>query len=76
LNLDDDARAAGQPAVTGTVGGGEQDLACRIIHWQTRRQLDHVHLMKSMAMGVLARALKCHPAVLVFPGWNAEQSAT
>jgi hypothetical protein len=25
---------------------------------------------------VLARALRCHPAVLVFPGWDAhEQSA-
>ena len=25
---------------------------------------------------VLARALRCHPAVLVFPGWNiAEESA-
>ena len=22
---------------------------------------------------VLARALKCHPAVLVFPGWNIER---
>ncbi len=22
---------------------------------------------------VLARALKCHPAVIVFPGWNVEQ---
>ena len=22
---------------------------------------------------VLARALKCHPAVLVFPGWEAEE---
>lgn len=22
---------------------------------------------------VLARALKCHPAVLVFPGWDLEQ---
>jgi len=22
---------------------------------------------------VLARALKCHPAVLVFPGWDAEK---
>ena len=22
---------------------------------------------------VLARALKCHPAVLVFPGWEAQQ---
>lgn len=22
---------------------------------------------------VLARALKCHPAVLVFPGWNVSQ---
>ncbi|MFO7787892.1 MAG: hypothetical protein R6W87_09010 [Halospina sp.] len=21
---------------------------------------------------VLARALRCHPAVLVFPGWNVE----
>lgn len=24
---------------------------------------------------VLARALKCHPAVLVFPGWEIEGSA-
>ena len=24
---------------------------------------------------VLARALKCHPAVLVFPGWDAVESA-
>ncbi|MEN8214353.1 MAG: helix-turn-helix transcriptional regulator [Pseudomonadota bacterium] len=24
---------------------------------------------------VLARALKCHPAVLVFPGWDVEQSS-
>ncbi len=24
---------------------------------------------------VLARALKCHPAVLVFPGWEVENSA-
>lgn len=24
---------------------------------------------------VLARALKCHPAVLVFPGWEVESSA-
>lgn len=23
----------------------------------------------------LARALKCHPAVLVFPGWNLEQES-
>lgn len=23
----------------------------------------------------LARALKCHPAVLVFPGWEPEQAA-
>lgn len=23
----------------------------------------------------LARALKCHPAVLVFPGWTLEQTA-
>ena len=22
---------------------------------------------------ILARALKCHPAVLVFPGWDVEQ---
>ena len=22
---------------------------------------------------VLARALQCHPAVLVFPGWNSDQ---
>lgn len=25
---------------------------------------------------VLARALKCHPAVLVFPGWDEAESAT
>jgi len=24
---------------------------------------------------VLARALKCHPAVLVFPGWDVDQAA-
>lgn len=24
---------------------------------------------------MLAKALKCHPAVLVFPGWELEQSA-
>lgn len=24
---------------------------------------------------ILARALKCHPAVLVFPGWDLERSA-
>ena len=24
---------------------------------------------------VLAKALRCHPAVLVFPGWDIEQSA-
>jgi transcriptional regulator with XRE-family HTH domain len=24
---------------------------------------------------ILARALKCHPAVLVFPGWNIEAAA-
>jgi transcriptional regulator with XRE-family HTH domain len=24
---------------------------------------------------VLARALKCHPAVLVFPGWDAEEQS-
>lgn len=24
---------------------------------------------------VLARALNCHPAVLVFPGWNVENEA-
>ena len=24
---------------------------------------------------VLARALKCHPAVLVFPGWNMDQES-
>ncbi len=24
---------------------------------------------------VLARALRCHPAVLVFPGWDIEESA-
>lgn len=24
---------------------------------------------------ILARVLKCHPAVLVFPGWNVEKEA-
>jgi len=24
---------------------------------------------------VIARALKCHPAVLVFPGWNIERES-
>ncbi len=24
---------------------------------------------------VLARALQCHPAVLVFPGWNSDRDA-
>lgn len=24
---------------------------------------------------ILARALKCHPAVLVFPGWDADQES-
>lgn len=24
---------------------------------------------------ILARALKCHPAVLVFPGWQVDESA-
>jgi transcriptional regulator with XRE-family HTH domain len=24
---------------------------------------------------VLARALKCHPAVLVFPGWNVDEES-
>ena len=24
---------------------------------------------------ILARALRCHPAVLVFPGWNIEEAA-
>jgi transcriptional regulator with XRE-family HTH domain len=25
---------------------------------------------------VLARALRCHPAVLVFPGWDVEREST
>lgn len=33
-----------------------------------------VHLGSERAK-VLARALKCHPAVLVFPGWDALESA-
>lgn len=24
---------------------------------------------------ILARALKCHPAVLVFPGWESEEQS-
>ena len=36
---------------------------------------DRIQLGVGRAM-VLARALKCHPAVLVFPGWDIkEQSA-
>jgi len=36
---------------------------------------DRIRLGIEMAK-VLARALKCHPSVLVFPGWNIkEQSA-
>ena len=30
---------------------------------------DRIHIGVERAK-VLARALKCHPAVLVFPGWN------
>ncbi len=35
---------------------------------------DHVNLGVERAK-VLARALKCHPAVLVFPGWSIDDEA-
>ena len=35
---------------------------------------DRVHLGVERAK-VLARALKCHPAVLVFPGWDVERDS-
>ena len=36
---------------------------------------DRIHIGVERAK-VLARALKCHPAVLVFPGWDIKESAT
>jgi len=35
---------------------------------------DRIHIGVERAK-VLARALKCHPAVLVFPGWDIKESA-
>lgn len=35
---------------------------------------DHVNLGVERAK-VLARALQCHPAVLVFPGWDMQTAA-
>lgn len=35
---------------------------------------DRVHLGVERAK-VLARALRCHPAVLVFPGWDADRQS-
>jgi transcriptional regulator with XRE-family HTH domain len=35
---------------------------------------DRVHLGVERAK-VLARALRCHPAVLVFPGWDIERES-
>ena len=35
---------------------------------------DRIHIGVERAK-VLARALKCHPAVLVFPGWNIKEPA-
>ena len=35
---------------------------------------DHVNLGVERAK-VLARALRCHPAVLVFPGWDVDQES-
>ncbi len=34
---------------------------------------DRIHIGVERAK-VLARALKCHPAVLVFPGWEIKES--
>ncbi len=35
---------------------------------------DRIHIGVERAK-VLARALKCHPAVLLFPGWDIKESA-
>ena len=35
---------------------------------------DRVHLDVDRAK-LLARALRCHPAVLVFPGWDVEEES-
>ena len=35
---------------------------------------DRIHIGVERAK-VLARALKCHPAVLVFPGWDIKDAA-
>ena len=35
---------------------------------------DRVHLDVDQAK-LLARALRCHPAVLVFPGWDVEEES-
>lgn len=35
---------------------------------------DRIHIGVERAK-VLARALKCHPAVLVFPGWDIKEAA-
>jgi transcriptional regulator with XRE-family HTH domain len=37
-------------------------------------EIDRVQLGVERAK-VLARALRCHPAVLVFPGWDVEQES-
>ncbi|PCI66320.1 MAG: hypothetical protein COB26_11595 [Piscirickettsiaceae bacterium] len=39
----------------------------------TLSAIEHDKIKLGVAIAkVLARALKCHPAVLVFPGWDAD----
>lgn len=41
------------------------------IHQSTLSAIEHDKIKLGVERAkVLARALKCHPAVLVFPGWN------
>ena len=49
-----------------TVSVGESVRILRELQEMSQNQL---------AEAVLARALKCHPGVLVFPGWTHEEAA-
>ena len=69
---------------------GSQETLCHVLTWLTENELaartgipqstisaierDRVNLGVERAK-VLARALRCHPAVLVFPGWDIGQES-